>query len=90
MVHPEKAGRIGSFSTFEILVSVCNEIEGKSANRSEILKPCNSEIAAEPPHSCIIGTILVYSFTVVSGGGNASKLEFSGGGNASTAEFFGG
>jgi hypothetical protein len=32
---------------------------------------------------------LVHSFTVVSGGGNASKLEFSGGGNASKAEFWG-
>jgi hypothetical protein len=58
-------------------------------NRSEIFKPCNSEIAVEPPHSCIIGTILVHSFTDVSGGGNASKLEFSGGGNASTAEIWG-
>ena len=77
------------FETFEIVVSVCNELEGKSVNRSEIFKPCNSEIAAEPPHSCNIGTILVHSFTVVSGGGNASKLEFSGGGNASTAEFWG-
>jgi hypothetical protein len=68
---------------------VCNELEGKSVNRSEIFKPCNSEMAAEPPHSCIIGTIIVHSFTVVSGGGNGSKLEFSGGGNASTAEFWG-
>ena len=75
MVHPEKAGRIGLFGTFEILVS--NELEEKSVNISEIFKPCNSEIAAEPPHCCIIGTILVHSFTVVSGGGNASKLEFS-------------
>jgi hypothetical protein len=30
--------------------------------------------------------MLVHSFTVVSGGGIASKREFSGGGNASTAE----
>lgn len=89
MVHPEKTGKIGLFCTFEILVSVCNELEGKSVNRSEIFKPCNSEIVAEPPH-CIIGTILVHSITVVSGGGNASKLEFSGGNNASIAEFWGG
>ena len=89
IVHPEKGGRIGSFWTFEILVSVCNELEWKSVNRSEVLKPCNSEIADEPPHSCIIGTILVHSFTVVSGGGIASKHEFSGGDNVSTAEMLG-
>ena len=70
-------------------ISLCNELEEKSVNRSEIFKPCNSEIAAEPPHCCIIGTLLVHSFTVVSGGGNASKLEFSGGSGASTAELWG-